>query len=388
MTVKDRTTIVVDAPFIGICGAVHMEELMQSVGDADPLGLRERLLLMYEHPRFVRSTELREACDKLPAELTLHQFLAKTFWPLHCVHHPAHKRAQFTQDLNYTWLHYSFAPEAAELFWENFDDHAGQQESNYRLDQQAAKKAGKGKTRHFRLALPLHNLLQKANDVQPENWDCRVSADAARASVLFSTYMDNVFACLDLIRRKPLPAPPNAAEAPGPPAERRRPKSALEHRLVETLQADAATLLQEPGRQIVVTMARAVCTSQKAQCMRHSDVHHLKPVIALNLPTDTLALNSPSAFRLLQILGLGAASLSTNSTGVKCMFFAKLPEEMLQHDLVQKSITALQLPSPFSTAAAAVVRQHKKANQADIVFPDATNPEQAAKMAAAAELLR
>ena len=122
--------------------------------------------------------------------------------------------------------------------------------------------------------------------------------------------------------------------------------------------------------------------------MRHSDVHHLKPVIALNLPTDTLALNSPCAFRLLQILGLGAASLSTNATGVKCAFFAKLPEEMLQHALVQKSIAALQLPGPFSTASAAVVRQHKKANQADIVFPDATNPEQAAKMSAAADLLQ
>lgn len=40
VTVKDRTTVVVDAPFIGICGAVHMEELMQTIGQADPLGLR------------------------------------------------------------------------------------------------------------------------------------------------------------------------------------------------------------------------------------------------------------------------------------------------------------------------------------------------------------
>ena len=47
VTVKDRTTVLVDAPLIGICGAVHMEELMpmQSIGEADPLGLRERLLL-------------------------------------------------------------------------------------------------------------------------------------------------------------------------------------------------------------------------------------------------------------------------------------------------------------------------------------------------------
>lgn len=53
VTVKDRTTVLVDAPFIGICGAVHMEELMQSIGEADPLGLREQLLLMYARPGFV-----------------------------------------------------------------------------------------------------------------------------------------------------------------------------------------------------------------------------------------------------------------------------------------------------------------------------------------------
>lgn len=153
--------MVVDAPFIGICGAVPMEELMQAIGEADPLGLRERLLLMYERPRFVRSAELREAYDKLPPGDTLRAFLARGFWKLHSPNHPAHRGAQFKQDLNYQWLHYTFDDAAAELFWANFDDHAGQQETNYRLGQQAAKKAGKGKTRHYRLPCPCATLCRK-----------------------------------------------------------------------------------------------------------------------------------------------------------------------------------------------------------------------------------
>lgn len=169
VTVKDRATVLVDAPFIGICGAAHMQELMNALGEADPLGLRERLLVMYERPCFVRSTQLIEACDRIPAP-TLHSHLAKTFWPIHCAHHPGHKLATFVKDLNYSWLHHRFTPEAAMSFWSNFDDHAGQQEENYRLDQQAAKRAGKGKTRHYRLALPLRNLMQSAAGTPPQRW--------------------------------------------------------------------------------------------------------------------------------------------------------------------------------------------------------------------------
>ena len=84
---QDRTTVMVDAPFLGICAAVHMEELMSASGVEDPLGLRERLLIIYERPRFVRSSELQEACSRIPAQ-SLHAHLATHFWALHCVHHP------------------------------------------------------------------------------------------------------------------------------------------------------------------------------------------------------------------------------------------------------------------------------------------------------------
>ena len=129
------------APFVGICGAVRMEELMQSLGEADPLGLREQLLLMYERPGFVPRCNWKNACQKLPAGSTVHE--------LFCFQTPAdsatevqvRKRPSFSGNL--------------------LEEQAALQESNYMLDQQLARKAGKGKTRHVRFALPFHNLMQK-----------------------------------------------------------------------------------------------------------------------------------------------------------------------------------------------------------------------------------
>ncbi|CAL1144037.1 unnamed protein product [Cladocopium goreaui] len=71
-----------------------------AIGVEDPLRLRERLLMTYERPRFVRSSELQEACARI-AEA-----------------------------------------DAAQLFWDNFDDRAGEQEAAYR---EAAKRAGNAK---------------------------------------------------------------------------------------------------------------------------------------------------------------------------------------------------------------------------------------------------
>ena len=59
---------------------------MNALGQEDALGLRERLLIAYDHPRFVRSAQLQEACLRVPAA-TLHDYLAKRLWPLHVMHH-------------------------------------------------------------------------------------------------------------------------------------------------------------------------------------------------------------------------------------------------------------------------------------------------------------
>lgn len=82
------------------------------------------------------------------------------------------------------------------------------------MDQQAAKKAGKWKTRHVRLALPLHNLMQVAAGTTPANWQYQIYEAAIQASVTFSTWMDEVFSKLDMLRS----TAPGEARPPGPDA--------------------------------------------------------------------------------------------------------------------------------------------------------------------------
>lgn len=365
MFCQDRTIVMVDAPFLGVCAAVHMEEVMNAIGTEDPLGLRERLLVMYDRPRFARAAALRDACAAIPAA-TLHGFLANHFWNLHVVHHPAHPpKERFTRDLNYNWLHYTFAADAATLFWDNFDERASEQEAAYRVDQQAAKRAGKGKTRHFRLALPLHNLVQACNGVAPDNWSFEISLQAAQASLAFSTWMDSIFATLDLLRAAPPPsvADPAAAARPAAPSDLR---SILACTTMPSLLAAGI----HPAH--LRTMMLAVLESQKKPILRHNDVLHLRSVLALNLE-DRLALaHALRALRALDLLGLGVLTRSTNATGTKVLWFTKRPPDDWRHVALQVSRTALQLPPdfPFASWTLERLREGRMKSQTEISFPD------------------
>lgn len=368
----------VDAPFLGICAAVHMEELMSAIGVEDPLGLRERLLIIYERPRFVRSSELQEACSRIPAQ-SLHAHLATHFWALHCVHHPQHPpKSCFVADLNYHWLKYSWQEDAAKLFWDNFDDRAGEQEAAYRLDQQAAKRAGKWKTRHFRLALPFHNLAQACARTSIEDWNTEVSYKAAKASLIFSTWMDDVFQRLDLLRAAPLPPPgPAAAAAPSPREDLR------------TLLASAslgAVLSNQVNLPHLRIFMLAVLASEKRPLLRNHDVLHLKPVLALNLQAAAGIYHSNRALKALSLLGFGVVTLSTNTSGTKVLWFTKIPSEDYASPALQRSRSALAIlePNGFISWNRAQILQNKQKNQEAIVYPDLAAAEVPASIAAAA----
>jgi hypothetical protein len=340
---------------------------------------------MYEHPRFVRSVQLRKACSKIP-DPTLHAHIAKLFWPLHCVHHPLHAPERFTTDLNYKWLIYRWSEDAAVAFWDNFDDRAGEQEAAYKNDQQAAKKAGKWKTRHFRLALPLHNLAQACASVPAAAWSTTVPKAAADASVLFSQYMDDVFAKLDLHRlpaRPPEPLAPQGAQPSPPPNQRQELARVLALSQVPLVLA-GATLSH------VLVMIKPILQSQKAPNMRHTDVAHLKPVLALNLPTPDAHFHGLRAVVLLSLLGFGVVSQSTNATGIRVALFTKRPTDQLCHDNLRpaRRILTLANDEAIHSKTHQEILQSRKQGQGEIVFPDLNTPVVAESCQRAAEALQ
>lgn len=363
-----------------------MEELMSALGDADPLGLRERLLIMYERPRFLSSVDIRDACARIPAD-TLHVWLAKSFWPLHCVHTEGHKLAPFKRDLNYPWLAYKLSADAETAFWNQFDAMAQEQERHYGTDQQAAKRAGKNKTRHARLAVPLHNLVQKAAGVEPAAWSFDVSVNAAAASVLLSRYMDEVFAKLDLLRSRP-GAAPAAAPAAGaasarPPVPGGRSPVSVQSAAVQAVLAtnSLSSLLANSDMNAILIICRAVCESQKHPCFRIPDLSQLKAVKALNKPAAELGPLGQRAFKALDLLGLGVASLSTNTGGIKTVYFAKLPQERQQHPLVQQSLTLLRAQA-FHCLPQQATESCRHATQPVIQWPDLSDAATAARVQA------
>lgn len=351
---------------------------MCAIGSEDPLGLRERLLIMYDRPRFVRSAELLEACSRIPAE-SLHSYLAKHFWALHSVHHPDHPpRDRFVHDLNYHWLQYTWHADAAQLFWENFDERAGEQEAAYRVDQQAAKRAGKWKTRHFRLALPFHNLNQACQQIPAKNWSFQVSHNAAKASLVFSAWMDDVFQALDLLRQPTVA--PSIPAAPPNPGQRDDLRALLSNQSLRSLLAAPVQV------ENVRLMMLAVLESAKKPMLRNHDVPHLRPVLALNLPSELALLHSNRALRILDLLGLGVVSLSTNTSGGKLLWFTKRPQEESSHAALARSREALQVPqNGFATWPREQLLQGKQRNQEAIVFPDITSAAVCTAITAAVE---
>lgn len=377
----------VDAPFLGICAAVHMQELMGALGVEDPLGLRERLLVIYERPRFVRSAQFQHACSQIPAD-TLHKFLAQHFWQLHCIHHPGHPPVErFVSDLNYKWIHYRWSPEAASLFWDNFDDRTSEQEAAYRVDQQAAKKAGKWKTRHFRLALPMRNLMQAAARTTAGDWIFDVSPAAAKASVLFSSWMDDVFERLDMLRAIGVPDPPPIPypRPAAPPADSLTPDAfrallALSH-IPEVLAPDLSLNVAH-----LRAIMLAVLVSTRRPIFRQTEVAHLRPVVGLGLPEPSLAHHALRALKVLQLLGCGVFTLSCNDRGSKVCWFTKCSREDWEHEALLPCKNALELPEDFAFCSwpRQQLQQSKQKGQAAITFPDFSDAPTVVALASAA----
>ena len=202
-------------------------------------------------------------------------------------------------------------------------------------------------------ALPLRNLLQKAAEVQAEAWSFVVSENAARASVLLSTFLDDTFAKLDILR----PASTGAGAAGGGGGAARG--QAVETATPATLQAisDPAVLLTGvEDKSALLQVCRAICESQKLPCVRPSDVTGLKAVRSLNLPADKIQPLVLRSFRILHLLGLGVTSLSANMAGSKTLYFTKLPEELLAHpQVVQAMRSILDAAAPYRTQTQAAM---------------------------------
>ena len=92
-------------PFIGVCGALHLEDIWSLFASSDPLGLRGRLCLFYTRPVMKRARDIAAANDRLGnarGTSRLETLLVDRYYPIYQAHATEHRdEATFHFHLGY-----------------------------------------------------------------------------------------------------------------------------------------------------------------------------------------------------------------------------------------------------------------------------------------------
>ena len=215
-------------PFLGVCGALHLEDLWALYTQADPLGLRGRLCLFYTRPVMKRAREIEAANEQLGnhrGSNALERLLVEKFYPMYQAHAVEHRGDEaFVEHLGYVFINYSFSPAddnaAMKLFMQNFDTHVQLQEENYLVQHEDSKSHGKLKGKHLRHALNWHNLINAHAGTQFDAWPTCLSVEALQAAELIGRHCEKVAAKINIFaaslkntthERPPQPPPAEAA---------------------------------------------------------------------------------------------------------------------------------------------------------------------------------
>ena len=189
-------------PFLGVCGALHLEDLWALYIQADPQGLRGRLCLFYTRPVMKRAREIEAANERLGnhrGSNALERLLVGKFYPMYQAHAVEHRGDEaFVEHLGYLFINYNFSPvddnAAMKLFMQNFDTHVPLQEENYLVQHEDSKRHGKLKGKHLRHALNWHNLIHAHAGAQFDAWPTSLSVEALQAAELIGQHCEKVAA--------------------------------------------------------------------------------------------------------------------------------------------------------------------------------------------------
>jgi hypothetical protein len=134
-------------PFLGVCGALHLEDVWPLYAAADPLGLCDEDACV-SRPVMKRAREIEAANDRLgnaAGSNRLESLSVDRFYRVYQAHAHEHRDDLiFSYHLGYPFVNYTFAldyeNEAKQLFVRHFDHHATLQEENYLVQHEASKR--------------------------------------------------------------------------------------------------------------------------------------------------------------------------------------------------------------------------------------------------------
>ena len=187
-------------PFLGVCGALHLEDIWALYTGNDPLGLRGRINLFYTRPALKRSQEIQSANDRLnnsTGSNRLESDLVELFYPIYRAHAVEHRdEAVFTPHLGCPFLTFCFSEAedgAAYIYFsEKFDEHVRLQEGKFLVQHDLSKQHGKLKGKRLRHAINWHNLTCAFSGADAVMWPTSVTRQSSQAAGLIGEFGSKV----------------------------------------------------------------------------------------------------------------------------------------------------------------------------------------------------
>ena len=364
-------------PFIGVCGALHLEDIWPLFTGSDPLGLRGRLCLFYTRPVMKRAREIAAANTRIgnaKGSNHLEKLLVDRYFPIYQAHAQEHRdEGHFTFHLDYPFLNYDFAADAnnvAEVaFFRHFDQHAQLQEETYLVNHEQSKKHGKLKGKHLRHALNWQNLVNAWQPAEVAAWPTGITQMSLTAADLIGQHCEGVAA---VVQSFAAAQTASTSSVPGGPAEV-VPRS-IGGRISTMLATSTSDLLDAvtSNRKILLQFIALLLQMRTTwlDSTRLRSHSFIRDQFADGSADETLLLVL-RALCVVHRLGLGVCAASTNTTGPKRLFLVKRLRTEPYLQLYQEVLHFFHIPEDaFFAPSLDSIREERPAAAPLIQFAD------------------
>ncbi|CAK0841229.1 unnamed protein product [Prorocentrum cordatum] len=311
-------------PFLGVLGAIHVEDVWHLFSQPDPLGARGRIGFAYTRPSMKRAREIHDANAELQNEKgtdKLEERIVNKFFAVYKARAIEHVgEGSFTHHLGYPFRNNDFPStgggQAETGFFDVFDAHAQQQEDAHLVQHEEAKKHGKLKGLHLRHALNWANAMNARGDVASDAWNTAIDLNALKAAQLIGDFSEKLADEMSNVARD-APAGGGGSVPGRGHAEKIR----------VTLSLSLSALRREiPVGQRAFTKALVIAMLKMQTIWLESTNLKAHSEIRDNLPAASNDEKLTAVWRcmaLVKALQLGRAAMSTNPHGAKKMHLVK-----------------------------------------------------------------
>ena len=232
MTVDSQRSCIMQYPYLGVGGMLHIEDVAPTVVGEDPAGIASRCIYATCPPRFLRHSVIANANDEYQRihHACPEEHLAKRFLQVRLAHRTEFAGLQhFVFHKGYPFrVHTLETAEAMTFFCKRWDLHCDQQPESWCTEHEASKRQGKLKSKHARLIPSVANVLFVHGGKHFQDLNTTHGLIPVKIAYLLGEYTELVFAKFtrflkNLLANDMPPKDPTCLQAAGSSNLRARP---------------------------------------------------------------------------------------------------------------------------------------------------------------------